>query len=78
MPIDPGQGFPTSDNARLRDDIKDLDRRLRAVENGAPTIQTGTAAPSTTPRAGTPYGQDSATGFFWLYIGGTWRKVALT
>lgn len=77
MPLDPNSGLPLSRDAKLADDLADLRRRVKALEQNRPTIQAGSAAPSGTPREGTPYGRATGTGEFWLYIGGAWRKVAL-
>lgn len=78
MPIDPATGFPTTAEDRTAGKLADLERRVKNLERARPTIQTGSAAPTGTPREGTPYGRATGTGEFWLYIGGTWRKVALT
>ena len=77
MPVDPAAGFALDAAGRQAERLADLDRRLAALERGAPTIQTGSGAPSTAPRSGTPY-LDEATPRLYLRVGGTWRYTVLT
>lgn len=77
MPLDPALGIPTAPDQRTAERLGDLERRLRALENGRPTIQVGAGAPSTSPRDGTPYG-DSTNVRLWLRVGGAWHYTTLT
>ena len=77
MPIDPAQGYSLTPEGRQADRIAALERRLAALENGAPTIQVGSGAPTTAPRDGTPY-LDNVGHVLYVRSGGTWRLEFLT
>lgn len=75
MSLDPAF-IETSSDGRKADRFAELERRVARLET-APTIQTFTGSPTSTPRDGTP-GAQTDTPRFWLRIGGVWRFVALT
>ena len=77
MPVDPAAGFALDPAGRTAERLAELERRLAALERGAPTIQTGTSAPTTSPRDGTPY-LETAPARLYLRAAGVWRLVALT
>lgn len=77
MAIDPAAGFPHTAAGRTTDKLADLERRVKNLEQGNPTIAAGTGAPSSAPRDGTPFAQTD-TPRLWLYVGGAWRFTTLT
>ena len=40
MPLDPAHGLPTTPERKVLDDLADLKRRVRNLEQARPTIQT--------------------------------------
>lgn len=77
MSLNPESPSPLTHDGRTAERLADLERRMAQLERGAATIQAGTAAPTSTPRDGTVYAQNSGTGFLWVRIGGVWRKVGV-
>ncbi len=77
MPIDPAQGFGLTPEQRMAERLAALERRIAALENGAPTIQAGTGAPTSSPRDGTAY-IDTAANTLYIRSGGAWRSEILT
>lgn len=77
MSLDPATPFPMTPESRQASALAGLERRVRALEAGAPTIQVQAGAPTTAPRDGTPAG-DTANTRLWLRLGGVWRYVTLT
>jgi hypothetical protein len=66
-----------SQEGRSADRLAELERRLDRLERGNPTIIAGTAAPTSTPRDGTPY-LETTTPRLYLRSGGAWRYTTLT
>ena len=62
--------------ARQAQRLSDLERRVKALEAGSPTIQQIQGNPAGVVRDGTP-AVDSITPRLWLRVGGTWRYVGL-
>lgn len=79
MPVDPAAGFALDPDGRTAERLADLERRLGALERGAPTIQVVEATPTSTPRDGTPAVElGTPPHRFWVRIAGSWRYVNLT
>jgi hypothetical protein len=76
VPIDPTTPAPATPAGRTAAKLADLERRLAALERGVPTIQTGTGAPTSSPRDGTPYA-DVAAPRLYLRVNGAWKSTVL-
>jgi hypothetical protein len=61
------------DSARV---IQKLDARISALETMQAVIPVGSGGPATNPIDGAQYG-DTAGSFYYLRLGGAWRKVAV-
>lgn len=77
MTVDPAAGFALDQTGRSAERLNDLERRLAALERGSPTVQTGAGVPSSSPRSGTPY-VDETTPRLYLRVAGVWRYTTLT
>lgn len=77
MSLDPAQPFATTPDGRTAERLAQLERRVRALESGMPTIQTFNGTPTATVRDGTPGCQQDGPKF-WLRVNGVWRFTTLT
>lgn len=79
MPLDPAL-IATDPAAKAAGQIADLERRLRNLERGQATIQTGDGAPTVsaaTMRDGTPY-LDETNSRLYVVVNSVWKYAALT
>jgi hypothetical protein len=75
MAIDPEHGFPLRQEERTAERLASFERRLRALEVGAPAVQVGAGPPTSFPRDGTLYGDTvgpSGVPGLWVRLGGAW------
>lgn len=79
MPLDPAV-VVTDESEKRAGQLNDIERRLRNLERGQPTIQGGDGPPTADPatlREFTPY-VDRTNRRLYIVVGAVWRYTALT